>query len=216
VAFGDERPRERDFERFLTFVDAVVAIAITLLVLPLVDLAGSLRPGESVADLIGDNSAKLGSALLSFAVIARLWLAQHHVVRNVVRQDRIVTRLMLLWLLMIALLPFPTALLADGGSQALTKLLYVGTMAISSFCLAGMARHISRTPAIRDSDDAPDAIGAMTAGVTLLLALAISLAIPATSYWPLLLLLVTDRVADLRRSGVSKWARERRRADEAA
>ena len=121
MSSGPERARERDFERLLTFVDAVVAIAITLLVLPLVDLAGELGDGGSVADLIGDHLAELGSAVLSFVVIARLWLAQHETVRDVVAQDRRVTQLMLLWLLLIVFLPVPTALLADGGSQALTK-----------------------------------------------------------------------------------------------
>jgi uncharacterized membrane protein len=188
VSSGPERARERDFERFLTFVDAVVAIAITLLVLPLVDLAGELGDGGSVADLLGDHLAELGSAVLSFVVIARLWLAQHETVRDVVAQ------LMLLWLLLIVFLPVPTALLADGGSQALTKVLYIGTMAVSSFCVAGMALRIRRTPAIRGSGDGPDGIGATTAGATMLLALAISLAIPATSYFPLLLLLVADPI----------------------
>jgi uncharacterized membrane protein len=194
VSSGPERARERDFERFLTFVDAVVAIAITLLVLPLVDLAGELGDGGSVADLLGDHLAELGSAVLSFVVIARLWLAQHETVRDVVAQDRRVTQLMLLWLLLIVFLPVPTALLADGGSQALTKVLYIGTMAVSSFCVAGMALRIRRTPAIRGSGDGPDGIGATTAGATMLLALAISLAIPATSYFPLLLLLVADPI----------------------
>jgi len=146
VSSGPERARERDFERFLTFVDAVVAIAITLLVLPLVDLAGELGDGGSVADLIGDHLAELGSAVLSFVVIARLWLAQHETVRDVVAQDRRVTQLMLLWLLLIVFLPVPTALLADGGSQALTKVLYIGTMAVSSFCVAGMALRIRNEP----------------------------------------------------------------------
>jgi uncharacterized membrane protein len=196
VDFSAERPRERDFARFLTFVDAVAAIAVTLLVLPLVDLAGELRDDQSVADLIGDHLTQIGSALLSFVVITRLWLIQHRVVRGVVEQDRIVTELMLLWLLTIALLPFPTALLPEGGDQALTKVLYIGTMAISAFSLAGISWRVRRTPAIRASAEMPDVTGGITAGVTLLLALAVSLAIPATSYWPLLLLTIADPVVD--------------------
>jgi uncharacterized membrane protein len=94
------------------------------------------------------------------------------------------------------MLPFPTALLPEGGDQALTKVLYIGTMALSAFCLAGIAWRISRTPGISESDEAPDAAGGITAGVTLLLALAISIAIPATSYWPLLLLVASDPVVD--------------------
>ena len=38
-----QQERSRDFERLLTFVDAIVAIAITLLVLPLVDVVAGLK-----------------------------------------------------------------------------------------------------------------------------------------------------------------------------
>ncbi len=41
---ASRRPeRSRDLERFITFIDAIVAIAITLLVLPLVDRHRSVR-----------------------------------------------------------------------------------------------------------------------------------------------------------------------------
>lgn len=43
-----EPVRSRDLERFITFIDAIVAIAITLLVLPLVDLATEIEPGAAV------------------------------------------------------------------------------------------------------------------------------------------------------------------------
>ena len=78
--------RERGLDRFLTFVDAVVAIAITLLVLPLAELAGEVGDG-SVTDLLDEHRGELFAFFLSFFVIARLWFAQHHVVDGLVRQD---------------------------------------------------------------------------------------------------------------------------------
>ena len=193
-AAGASRERARDFERFLTFVDAVVAIAITLLVLPLVDVAGELAlPGrdQSVVHLLRDHEAQLYAFLLSFAVIANLWFTQHHVIRPVVAHDTAVTRLMVLWLLMIVFLPFPTALVAEQGHQPVTKVLYIGTMTLSSVAMGLMAQRIRATPGIRDSDDGSDPAASWVSAALFAVALVLSLAVPATSYYPLLLLLLT-------------------------
>jgi TMEM175 potassium channel family protein len=154
--------RERDFERLLTFVDAIVAIAITLLVLPHADAAGELRRGGSAADLVGDNAGQIGAFFLTFLVIANLWLAQHRVLRPVIAAGAWLTRLLLLWALTIVVLPFPTALVAghDAGDQATTKLLYIGTMAASSLVLSLVCLEIRRHPALRDSRDRPDVVRA--------------------------------------------------------
>ena len=192
---SEQVERSRDFERFLTFVDAVVAIAITLLVLPLVDLAGELDLAghdPSVLHLLQDHQAQIWAFLLSFAVIANFWFTQHQVVRAVVVSDRVVTQLMVAWLLMIVFLPFPTALVAEEGHQAATKVLYIGTMTISSLLLGLMSRRIRSNRSIRDSDDAPDPVVAWVTAGLFALALAITLIAPVTSYYPLLLLLLTD------------------------
>ncbi|MEP7092062.1 MAG: TMEM175 family protein [Nocardioidaceae bacterium] len=205
--------RSRDFERFLTFVDAVVAIAITLLVLPLVDVAGELgRAGQngSVLDLLRDHQAQLWAFLLSFAVIANLWFTQHHVVRTVVVTDPVVTRLMVAWLLMIVFLPFPTALVAAQGHQAATKVLYIGTMTVSSALMGLMARRIASTRSIRDSDDAPDPSAAWVTSTLFAVALAVSLVLPATGYYPLLLLLLNGGLPWAWRRLRHGWAASRR------
>ena len=98
--------RERDLERLLTFVDAVVAIAITLLVLPLAEVARDVRTGQ-VADLLREHADDLVGFTLSFAVIARLWIAQHAIVSTLVRQNGVVLRLLLTWTFTIVFLPSP-------------------------------------------------------------------------------------------------------------
>ena len=153
--------RERDLERLLTFIDAVVAIAITLLVLPLAEVARDVRTGQ-VADLLREHADDLVGFTLSFAVIARLWIAQHAIVSTLVRQNGVVLRLLLTWTFTIVFLPFPTALVTATSNDSLARLLYLGTMTVSS----------------------------------VLLALVISLAFPASSYWPLLLLLLTDPIVN--------------------
>ncbi len=185
--------RNRDLERLLTFVDAIAAVAITLLVLPLVDLAAELHGAdESVWHLISTHANQFWAFALSFVVIARLWLAQHVLLRPVIASTRGVTTLLLLWSMAVVFLPFPTALLPRGGEQAATKVLYLGTLALSAICLAGMAVIIGRDRRLRDTDQAPTPTTSVATAAAFLLALAISLVFPATSYYPLLLLLVVD------------------------
>lgn len=191
------RERERDLERFLTFIDAIVAIAITLLVLPLVDVVRQ-SGGVTTWTLVHHNRALIGAFFLSFAVIASLWLTQHRILRHVVAANDVMTRLLLLWTVTIVFLPFPTALVASGaGEEALTKAIYVGCMGSSSLLLALVCVVAARNPGLRDPEPAPAALPSFAAAATFVVALAVMLLLPRSSYWPLLLLLVSDRVADL-------------------
>lgn len=192
--------RERDLDRLLTFVDAIVAIAVTLLVLPLADLGNEVQDGE-VGELLRQHVNDLFGFFLSFVVIARLWTAQHSIVSSLVRQNAAVVRLLLAWSLTIVFLPFPTTLVAGTTNDGLAKTMYIGTMALSSMALALLARLIGSNRHLRDVDTAPDALNAGGAAVAFLLALVISIAFPATGYWPLLLLLLADPVIGRVRRG---------------
>jgi uncharacterized membrane protein len=187
--------RERDLERFLTFVDAIVAIAITLLVLPLADVGSEIQDDDSVADVLREHVADIFGFLLSFVVIAQLWLAQHAILGGLVRQSAAVVRLLLAWTLTIVFLPFSTTLVAGAGDNALAKVLYIGTMAVSSALLTVLAWVIARNRSLRDTDAAPHPAQGAATTATFVLALAITLIIPAASYWPLFLLLLADPVA---------------------
>lgn len=187
--------RSRDLERVLTFVDAIAAVAITLLILPLVDLAGEIQSkDDSVADLITSHSGQFWSFGLSFAVIARLWVAQHQLMRPVSATSPAIVLWLLLWSFTIVFLPFPTALLPEGGDQQLTKILYIGTLAASSACLTAVAIAVRKDPSVRVlGQDVTVRPYAITAGV-MVLALVITLVFPVTSYYPLLLLLTSDAI----------------------
>ena len=190
--------RERDVERLLTFVDAVVAIAITLLVLPLAEAGSEVRTGD-VAGLLREHRDDILGFLLSFVVIAQLWLAQHSIVSSLIRQNAAVIRLLILWTLTIVILPFPTAVVTGTSDDALAKTLYIGTMAVSSALLALMAWVIGRDRSLRDTDERPDAVHAAGATVVFLLALAVSVVFPVVSFYPLLLLFLVDPIVNRRR-----------------
>ncbi|WP_432479657.1 TMEM175 family protein [Nocardioides sp. GXQ0305] len=205
------RERERGFERFITFVDAIVAIAITLLVLPLVELTAELDDYGSVSGLLRENQAEIWAFLLSFAVIARLWFVQHDAVEHVVAHDKRVERLLLLWALTIVFLPFPTSLVAEAPEEPATKLLYIGSMVLSTMLLTHIDLLLVRHPELTDGNGDADPVDGAANVAMLVLALLITLLVPATHYFPLLLLLAADPVARAwhrLRGGGSRSARE--------
>jgi len=161
--------RHRDLDRLLTFVDAVVAIAITLLVLPLAEVGQEIGSGGA-AELLGSHSDDLLGFVLSFLVIARLWLAQHHTVSTLERQSPPVIWLLMAWTFTIVFLPFPTSLVAASEHDAVAKVLYVGTMAISSLLLACIACAIRADPSLRDTDEKPALAPAIGVAVGFLVA----------------------------------------------
>jgi uncharacterized membrane protein len=198
TAPGARAERSRDLERLLTFIDAIVAVAITLLILPLVDLAGEIHNSDhSVWHLIRTHSGQFWSFAVSFGVIAHLWVSQHRLLRSVIAADGRLTVWLLLWVLAIVFVPFPTSLLPDGGDEAITKVLYMGTLMVCSACLLMLALAIGRNRSVRDSDERPPVAPAAIPTAMLAVALAVSLIFPTTKYYPLLVLLFSDNLAQL-------------------
>lgn len=114
------------------------------------------------------------------------------------RQSTTLLWLLLGWTFTIVFLPFPTGLVAgSSGNDALTKLLYIGTMAVSSTMLASVALVIGRDRRLRDTDERPDIWSSTGTAGAFVLGIAVSLEFPVSSYWPLLLLLLVDPVGHL-------------------
>lgn len=122
---------ERGLDRVVNFSDAVVAIAITLIILPLVDLAQDDDDG-SVAAFIGDNWTGLAAAALSFVVIANFWRDHHRLFERTAGYSRRLVTVNFVWLAGIVFLPLPTVLLFDGtGDDRGAPTLYIATMLVS-------------------------------------------------------------------------------------
>jgi uncharacterized membrane protein len=193
------RERDRALDRYLTFIDAVVAIAITLLVLPLTELGADLGEDESVAHLLHEHQAAIWTFLLSFVVVANLWFGQHRALRSLVDLNGAVSRSLLVWVLTIVMLPFFTELVAEAADDPTTKLLYFGAIVIATGCVAVVETSMSRHPEITDGGRAPHVGRAWTTVALLVAAAALTLAVPALSYWPLLLLRADNVVLAVRR-----------------
>jgi uncharacterized membrane protein len=122
--------------RLEAFSDGVFAIAITLLVI-------ELRPpevrGSELAGALWDLWPGYFAYLVSFVTIGVMWLNHHRIFTQVRAVDGPVLLLNLHLLLWIALIPFPTAVVADylaeGGDGARTALVFYSVV----FLLAGVA-----------------------------------------------------------------------------
>jgi uncharacterized membrane protein len=191
---------DRGLDRLLTFVDAVVAIAITLLVLPLVDLLAGGRPETDLAGVFAHDAADFGAFLLSFAVIARLWWVHHQLGERLGAYDGAFVLVSLVWLMTIVFLPFATQVVATYGVGRLVVALYIGTIAVSSACLLLLTVLIRRRPGLRREDVEGEDINlpaALAATALLFLAVVVGVAVPAVNYWALLLLFLSGPVERL-------------------
>jgi TMEM175 potassium channel family protein len=127
----------RALERVIFFSDAVFAIAITLLVLNIaVPIISPNAVATELPSALLATAPKLFSYALSFLVIGAFWLAHTRTFHYIERYDRRLAGLNLFFLLFVALIPFPTAVLSEYGSQPLAAMLYAATLTIISLLLS--------------------------------------------------------------------------------
>jgi uncharacterized membrane protein len=192
-------------DRLVNFSDAVVAIAATLLILPLVDKASAIG-SEPLPEFLSQNAIGFVVFALSFFVIARFWLAHHRFFDHLRSYNRGVVLLNLLWLLGIVFLPFPTELIISGGAMtSLAAAIYIGTMLFISLAGLGMAIFARRDPAI--VADPPGLwrayVVSISTSAVIAVALILCLVVPTMGLWVLWVLLATPvivRVIEKRRS----------------
>lgn len=152
--------QNRGLDRLINFTDAVVAIAITLLILPLVDI-GLPNAGTSVWTLLGEQAGRITSFMISFLVVAQMWRVHNRVFNQLLTYDNRIFSLNLVWLISIVFLPWPTALLGEASSQSDgdnlqgAGLLYWGTLAVISAAGNLVSLHALRTPGLLPEDIAP-------------------------------------------------------------
>jgi uncharacterized membrane protein len=189
---------QRGFDRLVNLSDAVVAIAATLLILPLVDIAGDVDTTD-LGGFVVEHWQELFAFVLSFTVICRFWLVHHSLFIRLIGFSRPVLWANFLWMGSIAFLPFPTELVAPSGvDDPFTSGLYVATL-----CVTSAATTIIQWIAVRHPElQAEDGRGTMTlhAGlastIAMFAALAIVVLVPDVGLWALLLLFPAGFVGD--------------------
>jgi len=181
---------ERGFHRLVNFSDAVVAIAITLLVLPLVDSASAIGT-TGPARYIDDNHARLLAFALSFAVIGLFWWGQHQMFEKVGSYNSVLVWAMFVWLFSIVFLPFPTELLGSGGRvDATGHAIYVGTMLVTAMATLVQNWAVVRWPELlhKDGTDVATIDSSVILVVLMATAFVLVVAFPSLGLYPLLIL----------------------------
>jgi uncharacterized membrane protein len=135
MSTGEEAPDPRPSSgkgRLEAFSDGVFAIAITLLVLDIV----VHPPGSPLEQVLNAWPAYL-TYVISFFAIGAAWIDHTALTERLERSDSVFLRLNLLLLLVVAFLPFPTRLLAEGqGHEAAER------VAVTMYGLTLLVIHI--------------------------------------------------------------------------
>jgi uncharacterized membrane protein len=189
--------------RLVSFSDGVVAIAITVIILPLVDSARSFGSGPTI-NFLTANVFNLEAAGLSFVVIANFWMDHHRLYKGVSTSTPALVYANLVWLAAIVFLPLPTVLIVDSpGHDPVASGLYIGTILIADVAARLQEFIIKRNQLSREPRPSTRALWAnWTSTFLIAAALIIAVTVPVAGLYALLLILLTTPINQMiRRTG---------------
>ena len=99
-----------DTARLEAFADGVIAIAITLLIL---DVKTPDVHGAKLGSALAEQWPSYAGYVVSFLTIGIIWVNHHHLFRLIERTNHAFLMMNVVFLMTIAALPWPTALVAD-------------------------------------------------------------------------------------------------------
>jgi uncharacterized membrane protein len=135
--------------RLEALTDGIFATVMTVLVLSLSvpviasNLTGSQLSSEVVTDIEVLWPNILGY-VLSFLLLAVLWISHHSVFHYVTRVDRPLLWLNTFFLLTIGFLPFSTALIGRYPQVQVPVIIYGANIIATSFCMLGILSYSTR------------------------------------------------------------------------
>lgn len=167
----DDAPVERhpSADRIIAFTDAAVAIALTLLVLPLMESVASITEAHEsprFLDWFAENAGAVSAFGLSFLLVAVYWVRHHAAMLTVRRFAGRMLTANFVWILAIVLLPVTSAIAMSFERDAWTVAIYLGDLAAIGLSLAWIEVEAMRNPEVEASSDAQwSRLGASIASV---------------------------------------------------
>jgi uncharacterized membrane protein len=195
----------RDRDRIVNLSDGVFAIAITLLVLDIrvpdipQNMVSSQLPGALLS-----LWPKYLSYVLSFVGISAFWLIHHSIFRPIRSYDRVLLYLNLMFLMVVAFLPFPTSLLGEYGDRQLPVAIYAATLAVGRLLLTALHWYSTRDDRLLDEPQDPATVRfflvrGLTIPAIFLLSIVVSFLSVSVAICTWLVMLVVDSVVIRRR-----------------
>ena len=184
------RRTPRGLDRLVNFSDATVAIAITLLILPLVDVANQIST-HPAREVLESHAATLAGFAITFVLIGRFWLIHHRVFELVDGYTYALVRVNLFWLCCIVFLPFAAKLLSNSpGNDPLIYGIYIGAILLTNASMSLMEWLILRGPHLLHPD-CEGQLGLFQSVVTtglILVALLLAVLVPVVNMYALFLI----------------------------
>lgn len=123
-----------DPDRRITFVDAAAAIALTLLILPLMDAANeavdsSIDESLTLGQFFQEYHTKFSNFFFSFFVVASAWGEQAQFFQRLQYLTPLLGRLLWIWLVCVVLMPVVT-ILASPSIEGFPNFLYIGLIMV--------------------------------------------------------------------------------------
>lgn len=197
-------------ERMVFFTDAVVAIAMTLLILPLLEsVTEAAAAGLSTREYVIEHDGQLVAFALSFVVISVFWRGHDRLYAPVAHFNKPLFWLNVAWMFSIVWLPVATAMVGAMETDPLQLTLYIGTMFTTSLITVGTHLLLWRSPQLRTPGDVFDvsALRGVSVATGLFgLALGLALTVPGLQFWSLLVLTLNGPV-EWALSRSSRWKR---------
>lgn len=146
---GETLRSGRAFDRLINFSDAVVAVAVTVLVLPIADITLS-RGEDNVWEVLGNHAGEIITFFFTFFVVAIMWLTHNRFMNQLRGYDGVIFWLNTAWLSIIAFLPVTSALYSDpsfdgsggwfsGSTLDGSGMLYWGSLSLICFIITLMS-----------------------------------------------------------------------------
>lgn len=201
-------------ERFITFTDAVVAIAMTLLILPLMERASDIgeegSEAKTASDFYSENGSRIGSLAVAFFVVAYVWRVHDRIFVYVGYFPKYLLQLTFVWMAGIVFVPVSASMsIQCQQDDVIGNVTYLGNLtciAIINLLMCILIRNDKRTWKF---DHPPGMLSVVENGITvttMLLAILVTVLVPKIGSSTALFLIASDKFTFLAKKLRPDWS----------